>query len=203
VQSAYVYREILRLRDQHPDKPVYAVIADTGASGAYYIAAAADHIYADQASLVGSIGVIMSGFGFTEAIDKLGVERRVMTAGSNKAVLDPFMPQEKDQQQHVQNMLDEIHLQFIAAVKQGRGERLVEGRDEEIFSGLFWTGEKALELGLIDGLGSPGQVSRDVIGVEEMVDYTSRRHPLEDLLGRFGTSIGQSMANALGGITLQ
>lgn len=202
VQSAYVYREIIRLRAKYPKKPVYAVIVDTGASGAYYIAAAADHIYADQASLVGSIGVIMSGFGFTEAIDKLGVERRVMTAGNNKAVLDPFMPQEASQQQHVQNMLNEIHLQFIAAVKQGRGERLITGRDEEIFSGLFWTGEKALELGLIDGLGSPGQVSRDVIGVEEMVNYTPRRHPLEELFGRFGTSIGQSMAKALGGVTL-
>lgn len=202
VQSAYVYREILRLSEKHPEKPVYAVIADTGASGAYYIAAAADYIYADQASLVGSIGVIMSGFGFTEAIDKLGVERRVMTAGTNKAVLDPFLPQESSQQQHVQQMLDEIHQQFISAVKQGRGERLIEGRDDEIFSGLFWTGEKALELGLIDGLGSPGQVSRDVIGVEEMVDYTPRRHPLEELFSRLGTSIGQSMAKALGGVTL-
>ncbi|MDF1629553.1 MAG: signal peptide peptidase SppA [Alcanivoracaceae bacterium] len=203
VQSAYVYREIMRLRDKHPNKPVYAVIVDVGASGAYYIAAAADYIYADQASIVGSIGVIMAGFGFTEAIDKLGVERRVMIAGNNKALLDPFTPVQADQQKHVQNMLDEIHGQFIEAVKQGRGERLTEGRDSEIFSGLFWTGERALELGLIDGLGSPGQVSRDVIGVHEMVDYTPRRHPLDDLLGRLGTSVGQSMANALGGMTVR
>lgn len=203
VQSAYVYREIQRLRGKHPEKPVYAVIVDVGASGAYYIAAAADHIYADQASIVGSIGVIMAGFGFTEAIDKLGVERRVMIAGNNKALMDPFTPVKEEQQRHVQNMLDEIHGQFIDAVKQGRGERLVQGRDGEIFSGLFWTGERALELGLIDGLGSPGQVSRDVIGIDEMVDYTPRRHPLDDLLGRLGTSIGQSMANAFGGMTLR
>ena len=203
VQSAYVYREILRLRDKHPKKPVYAVIVDVGASGAYYIAAAADHIYADQASIVGSIGVIMAGFGFTEAIDKLGVERRVMIAGNNKALMDPFTPVQADQQKHVQGMLDEIHAQFIDAVKQGRGERLTEGRDEEIFSGLFWTGERALELGLIDGLGSPGQVSRDVIGVEEMVDYTPRRHPLDELFGRLGASIGQSMADAFGSMTVR
>ncbi len=203
VQSAYVYREIMRLREKHPNKKVYAVITDIGASGAYYIAAAADEIYADQASLVGSIGVIMAGFGFTEAIDKLGVERRVMTAGENKALMDPFAPLEADQQKHVQNMLDEIHGQFIDAVKQGRGERLVEGRDKEIFSGLFWTGEQARELGLVDGMGSPGQVSRDVIGVEEMVDYTPRRHPLDDLLGKLGTQIGQGIANSLGGVSVR
>lgn len=203
VQSAYVYREILRLREKHPNKKVYAVITDIGASGAYYIAAAADEIYADQASIVGSIGVIMAGFGFTDAIDKLGVERRVMTAGENKALMDPFAPLEASQQQHVQNMLDEIHRQFIDAVKQGRGERLVEGRDKEIFSGLFWTGEQAKELGLVDGLGSPGQVSRDIIGVEEMVDYTPRRHPLDDLLGKLGTQIGQGIANSLGGVSVR
>lgn len=203
VQSAYVYREILRLREKHPNKKVYAVITDIGASGAYYIAAAADEIYADQASIVGSIGVIMAGFGFTDAIDKLGVERRVMTAGENKALMDPFAPLEADQQKHVQNMLNEIHSQFIDAVKQGRGERLVEGRDKEIFSGLFWTGEQAKALGLVDGLGSPGQVSRDVIGVEEMVDYTPRRHPLDDLLGKLGTQIGQGIANSLGGVSVR
>ena len=203
VQSAYVYREIQRLRNKHPKKPVYAVIVDVGASGAYYIAAAADHVYADQASIVGSIGVIMAGFGFAEAIDKLGVERRVMIAGNNKALMDPFTPVQASQQQHVQTMLDEIHGQFIEAVKQGRGERLAQGRDEEIFSGLFWTGEQALALGLIDGLGSPGQVSRDVIGIDDMVDYTPRRHPLDELLGRLGASIGQSLANAFGGMTVR
>ncbi len=203
VQSAYVYREIVRLREKHPNKKVYAVITDIGASGAYYIAAAADEIYADHASIVGSIGVIMAGFGFTEAIDKLGVERRVMTAGDNKALMDPFAPLESGQQKHVQSMLDEIHRQFIDAVKQGRGERLVEGRDKEIFSGLFWTGEQAKALGLVDGHGSPGQVSRDVIGFEQMVDYTPRRHPLDDLLGRLGTQVGQGIANSLGGVSVR
>ena len=203
VQSAYVYREIQRLREKHPNKKVYAVITDIGASGAYYIAAAADEIYADQASIVGSIGVIMAGFGFTDAIEKLGVERRVMTAGENKALMDPFAPLEADQQKHVQNMLDEIHRQFIDAVRQGRGKRLLEGRDKEIFSGLFWTGEQAKALGLVDGFGSPGQVSRDVIGVEEMVDYTPRRHPLDDLLGKLGTQIGLGIANSLGGVSVR
>jgi protease IV len=203
VQSAYVFREIQRLRDKHPKKPVYAVITDMGASGAYYIAAAADHIYADQASIVGSIGVIMASFGFTEAIDKLGIERRVMTAGNNKALLDPFAPVDQGQKAHIQSMLDEIHGQFIAAVKEGRGERLIEGRDEEIFSGLFWTGEQAMALGLVDGLGSPGQVARDVIGIEEMVDYTPRRHPFDQLLSRFGASIGQSLADTLGGASVR
>jgi protease IV len=203
VQSAYVYREINRLRGKHPDKKVYAVITDMGASGAYYIASAADYIYADQASIVGSIGVIMAGFGFAEAIDKLGVERRVMTAGNSKALLDPFAPVEPTQQAHIQTMLDDIHVQFIEAVKQGRDGRLAEGRDDEIFSGLFWTGEQALALGLIDGFGSPGQVSREVIGVDQMTDYTPRRHPLDQLLGRLGTSIGQSLANALGGASVR
>lgn len=203
VQSAYVYREIQRLRALHPHKPVYAVITDMGASGAYYIAAAADQIYADQASIVGSIGVIMAGFGFTEAIDKLGIERRVMTAGKNKALLDPFAPQDGAQQKHVQTMLDEIHQQFIGAVKQGRGERLVADRDEEIFSGLFWTGEQALQLGLVDGFGSTGQVARDVIGVEDVVDYTPRRHPLDELFGRLGAQIGTAIANQLGGVSLR
>jgi len=203
VQSAYVYREIQRLRNKHPNKPVYAVITDIGASGAYYIAAAADHIYADQASIVGSIGVIMAGFGFTEAIDKLGIERRVMIAGDNKALLDPFAPADPSQQAHIQVMLDEIHDQFIDAVKQGRGERLAQGKDAEIFSGLFWTGEQAMTLGLIDGLGSPGQVARDVIGVEEMVDYTFRKHPLDILFGRLGASVGRGLADAFGGVTVR
>ena len=203
VQSGYVYREIKRLREKYPDKKVYAVISDIGASGAYYIAAAADEIYADQASIVGSIGVIMAGFGFTEAIDKLGVERRVMTAGENKALLDPFAPMQKDQQQHVQMMLDDIHQQFIDAVTTGRGERLKAEDHPEIFSGLFWTGDRALALGLVDGLASSGQVARDVVGAEEIVDYTLRPDPFRQLLGRFGASIGAGLMDQLGGSTLR
>lgn len=198
VQSGYVYREIQRLREENPDTKVYAVISDIGASGAYYIASAADEIYADQASIVGSIGVIMAGFGFTDAIDRLGVERRVMTAGDNKALMDPFAPTEPDQQAHVQAMLDEIHQQFIEAVRTGRGDRLQDEAHPEIFSGLFWTGEQALALGLVDGLMSSGQVARDVVGAEEIVDYTPRPDPLRRLLGQFGASIGEGLASHLG-----
>lgn len=197
VQSGYVYREIERLKAENPEKKVYAVIADIGASGAYYIAAAADEIYADPASIVGSIGVIMAGFGFTDAIDRLGVERRVMTAGENKAIMDPFAPVDGTQQVHVQNMLDEIHQQFIDAVKAGRGDRLQDESHPEIFSGLFWTGEQAVALGLVDGLKSSGQVARDVVGAEDIVDYTPRKDPLRDFLGKFGTSIGKGIGSVL------
>ena len=198
VQSNYVYNEIRRLREKYPEKKVYAVITDMGASGAYYIASAADEIYADPASLVGSIGVIMAGFGFEDEIEKVGVERRGMTSGENKAMLDPVSPIAKNQKQHVQKMLDTIHAQFIAAVKEGRGDRLKSDEHPEVFSGLFWTGEEALALGLIDGLKSPGQVARDVIGVEEIEDFTARASPLEEFLKKFGVSIGAGAVDALG-----
>ncbi|MBF5057961.1 peptidase [Alcanivorax sp. 521-1] len=198
VQSNFVYNEIRRLRAEHPDKKLYAAITDMGASGAYYIASAADEIYADPASIVGSIGVIMANFGLQEAADKLGVERRVYTAGENKDLLDPFAPVKEKDREHVQTMLDEIHQQFIGAVKQGRGDRLkVEGHPE-LFSGLFWTGQRALELGLVDGLKSPGQVARDVVGVERTVDYTVSASPLDKVLKKFGVSIGDGLGQALG-----
>jgi protease IV len=198
VQSNYVYNEIRRLREEYPEKKVYAVITDVGASGAYYIASAADEIYADPSSIVGSIGVIMSGFGFEKAIEKLGVERRVQTAGENKAIMDPFEPVNAKEQKHVQVMLDGIHQQFITAVKNGRGDRLKFEQHPEVFSGLFWTGEDALALGLVDGLMSPGQVARDVIGFEEIEDFTARANPLDQFLKRFGVSIGAGVAEALG-----
>ena len=198
MQSGYVYNEIMRLKAKYPEKKVYAVITDVGASGAYYIAAAADEIYVDPASIVGSIGVIMASFGFTEAIEKLGVERRVQTSGENKALMDPFQPQKPEQTAHFQGMLDQIHQQFIDAVKAGRGDRLhVEGHPE-LFSGLVWSGEEAVQLGLADGTGSPGQVARDVVGEEEIVDYSVLPHPLERLLGGFGVSIGKGMGQMLG-----
>ena len=203
VQSAYVYNEIRRLRELHPEKPLYAVITDTGASGAYYIAAAADEIYANESSLVGSIGVIMGSFGFVDAIDKLGIERRVMTAGNNKALLDPFKPVDPQEQKHVQQMLDEVHEQFIVAVKEGRGERLKYQEYPEVFSGLFWSGVQAKELGIIDGFASTGQLARDVVGVEEIVDYTPRRDPFSELFGRFGVKVGEVIGNSLGGMTLR
>ncbi|MBA4721316.1 MAG: signal peptide peptidase SppA [Alcanivorax sp.] len=198
VQSNQVYNEIRRLRETHPEKKVYAAITDTGASGAYYIASAADDIYADPASIVGSIGVIMAGFGLQEAAEKLGVERRVYTAGENKDLMDPFAPVNPAHRRHVQEMLDEIHQQFIAAVKQGRGDRLKVDGHPELFSGLFWTGERALDLGLIDGLKSPGQVARDVIGLDKLVNYTYSPSPVEQLLQRFGVSIGKGLGSSLG-----
>ncbi|SEF38693.1 protease-4 [Alcanivorax sp. DSM 26293] len=198
VQSNQVYNAIKRLRAEYPEKKVYAAITDLGASGAYYIASAADEIYADPASIVGSIGVIMAGFGFQEAADKLGVERRVLTAGENKAVMDPFSPISADDREHMQTMLDEIHQQFITAVKNGRGDRLKADTHPEIFSGLFWTGEKALDLGLVDGLKSPGDVARDVVNLEEMVNYSVSRSPLEEFVRRFGVSIGEGVAKTLG-----
>ncbi|HAZ61341.1 MAG TPA: S49 family peptidase [Gammaproteobacteria bacterium] len=189
VQSGYINDEIMRLRDKHPDIPVYAVISDICASGGYYIAAAADQIWADKASIVGSIGVRMDGFGFVDAIGKLGVERRLHTAGENKAFLDPFLPQNPAEVSHVDGLLDSIHQQFINTVKRGRGERLKD--DPRLFTGLFWTGEQSLELGLIDGLGSASHVARELIGAEEIVDFTPRRTLFEELGVGLGTAAMQ------------
>ncbi|UDL06792.1 S49 family peptidase [Marinobacter sp. CA1] len=192
VQSGYVYDEIRRLREEYPDKKLYAVIADIGASGAYYIAAAADQIYADKASLVGSIGVIGSGFGFTGLMEKLGVERRLYTSGENKAFLDPFSPEKEGEVAFWEEVLETTHEQFIAQVRAGRGDRLVE--DDRLFSGLVWTGEQALELGLIDALGSSSYVARDVVGAEDLVDYTRGGSRLEEFIERLGASVGAGFA---------
>ena len=196
VQSGYVYDEIKRLRALNEDIPVYAVISDIGASGAYYMAAAADEIYADKASLVGSIGVVGSGFGFVGAMEKLGIERRQFTAGEHKGFLDPFQPLNTDEKVFWESVLDTTHKQFIEQVKSGRGEKLAN--DDKLFSGLVWTGEQALELGLIDGLGSSSYVAREVVGHEDIVDFTPRPHPLEAIVGKLGTSIGHGVAAALG-----
>ncbi|PXX90940.1 S49 family peptidase [Marinobacter vulgaris] len=192
VQSGYIYDEIVRLRDEYPDKKLYAVISDIGASGAYYIAAAADEIYADKASLVGSIGVVAGGFGFTGIMEKLGVDRRLYTAGENKAFLDPFSPEEEEEVQFWEGVLETTHSQFIESVRKGRGDRLAD--DERLFSGLIWSGEQALELGLIDGLGSSSHVARQVIGQEDVVDYSRRRSPLQDIVDQFGVSVGSGIA---------
>jgi protease-4 len=191
VQSGYIYDEIMRLKGLNPDIPLYAVITDICASGGYYIASAADEIYADQASMVGSIGVVMNGFGFTDAMDKLGVERRLMTAGTNKGFLDPFSPLKEEEVSHVKGLLGNIHQQFIDAVKSGRGERLSES--PEIFTGLIWTGEQGVQLGLVDALGSSSYVAREVIGNEKIVDFT----PRPDYWERFADRIGMTMANVL------
>jgi protease-4 len=193
VQAAYIYDEINRLREKFPDKPLYAVVTDVCASGCYYAVAAADQIYANPASLVGSIGVLMDGFGFVEGMKKLGVERRLLTAGENKGMLDPFSPLDAKSRQHAQKMLNEVHQQFINAVKEGRGDALKPNK--EIFSGLFWSGAKAKELGLVDEFGSAGSVARDVIGAEEIVDYTLHENIFQRLTQRLGSAIGQSISS--------
>ncbi len=195
VQAGYVYDEIKRLRGEHTKTKVYAVISDLGASGAYYIAAAADEIYADKASLVGSIGVISAGFGFSEAIEKLGVERRLLTAGESKGFLDPFSPLKEKDVAFWQEVLETTHRQFIDQVKAGRGKRLKE--QPELFTGLVWSGEQAVDLGLVDGLGSASYVAREIIGAEKIVDYTPSRTPFDRYLGRFGTSIGHGIGQFL------
>ena len=192
VQSGYIYDEIQRLRKENPDTPLYAVVTDICASGGYYIASAADKIYADKASIVGSIGVRMDNFGFVDAMQKLGIERRTLTAGENKALLDPFMPENEETKAHIQNMLGEIHQQFINAVKQGRGDRL-DTSVEGLFSGLIWTGEAAVKNGLVDELASSSYVAREVIGEETIVDYTVQ----DDILERFAERLGSSVAQVI------
>ena len=192
VQAGYVNDEIKRLKKLHPEKKIYAVITDLCASGGYYIAAAADEIYADKASVVGSIGVVMNGFGFVGAMNKLGVERRLYTAGENKGFLDPFSPQNKGEIKHVNGLLSQIHQQFINVVKEGRGDKLKD--DKKLFSGLVWTGEEALKLGLVDAIGSSSYVAREIIKAEEIVDYTSKPSYLERLADRFGVAAATRLA---------
>lgn len=194
VQSGYINDEIYRLRDKFPEKKLYAVIADLGASGGYYIASAADQIYADKASLVGSIGVISAGFGFNGLMEKLGVDRRLYTSGESKAFLDMFSAQKERDTEFWKSVLAVTHEQFINVVKKGRGDRLLD--DPEIFSGLIWTGEQALEKGLIDGLGSAGYVAREVIGVEDIVDYTIQPNPFESFAKRMGASFSMAIINS-------
>lgn len=199
VQAGYINDEIKRLRAKHPDTPVYAVIGDMCASGCYYVVAAADKIYADKASLVGSIGVLMNGFGFVDTMKKVGVERRLMTAGEHKGFLDPFGPVKPAEAKHAQQMLDEIHRQFIDTIRQGRGTALKETRD--MFSGLFWTGEEAIKMGLVDSLGGASYVAREVIGAEEIVDYTYRENFIDRFARRLGTAMAQTISTDLLGRT--
>jgi len=187
VQAGYINDEIKRLKTKHEGIPVYAVVADMCASGGYYIAVAADKIYADKASIVGSIGVRMDSFGFVGAMNEFGVERRLYTAGTNKGMLDPFLPENPQQVAHIKTMLDVTHQQFINVVKEGRGDRLKDNPD--IFSGLFWTGETAVAMGLVDGLGSASTVARDLIGAEEMVNFTSEKDLIQRLTERVSLSM--------------
>ena len=197
VQSGIVYDEIRRLRGKHPELPLYVVVEDLCASGGYYIASAADKIYVDKASIVGSIGVLMDGFGFTGTMDKLGVERRLLTAGTNKGFLDPFSPQDEKQKEHAQILLGEIHKQFIEVVRQGRGKRLKES--PEMFSGLMWTGSQSISMGLADEFGTVDSVARDVIKAETVLDYSVKENIAERFAKRLGAEMGQSMAFRLFG----
>jgi protease-4 len=194
VQAGYVNDEIRRLRVKYPGIPVYAVVQDLCASGGYYIAVAADKIYVDKASLVGSIGVIMGGFGFVGTIDKLGMERRAYTSGDNKNFLDSFLPEKPEHRAHAERMIGEIHQQFVKVVRQGRGARLKE--TPETFSGLIWTGEKSVELGLADALGSTEYVAREVFNAEKLVNFTVEENYFETLSKRLGTTFGATFARA-------
>ena len=192
VQAGHINDEIRRLRQKHPNIPVYAVVEDICASGGYYVAVAADQIYVDKSSIIGSIGVLMDGFGFTGAMEKLGIERRLLAAGENKGFLDPFSPIEEPQKAHAQNMLSEIHQQFINVVRQGRGNRLKETPD--MFSGLLWIGSKSIDLGLADALGSIEYVAREVIKAEDIVDFTPRENIAERVVRRFGAAMAETLA---------
>ncbi|HRK78314.1 MAG TPA: S49 family peptidase [Thiobacillus sp.] len=191
VQAGQIYDEIRRLRALHPKTPLYAVVDDICASGGYYVAAGADKIFVDKASIVGSIGVLMDGFGFTQTMQKLGVERRLLTAGENKGFLDPFSPVDPRQAAFAKQMLEEIHAQFIGVVREGRGKRLQE--TPEMFSGLVWSGEKSIQLGLADALGNVESVARDVIKAEDIVDYTQREGLAQRLAGRLGASVAKAL----------
>ncbi len=192
VQSQTIYDEMRRLRKKYPDIPLYVVVEDICASGGYYVAAGADRIYVGKASIVGSIGVLMNGFGFTGLMDKLGVERRLITAGKNKGMLDPFSPLEEKDREYVKGLINDIHGQFISVVREGRGKRLKETPD--MFSGIIWTGEKSVELGLADGYGSLDSVARDIIKAEDIVDYTQKEGFAEKVARRFGASVANSLA---------
>ncbi len=194
VQASYIFDEIMRLKQKHESIPVYAVVADIAASGGYFVAAAADRIYVNKSSLVGSIGVRLDAFGFVEMMQKLGIERRLLTAGKDKALFDPFLPEQADQKAHLQAMLDQVHGHFIDAVKQGRGDRLAQ--DEELFSGLIWSGESAIQLGLVDDYGTTNSVARE-LEAEELIDFTPKANFLDRLADRIGTSAGRHISEFL------
>ena len=198
MQAGTINSEIHRLRKKYPQIQLYAVVEDICASGGYYVAVAADQIYVDRASIIGSIGVLMDGFGFTGTMEKLGVERRLLTAGENKGFLDPFSPMNASQREYAQKLLGEIHQQFIEVVRKGRGKRLKEGPDT--YSGLVWTGQKSIELGLADALGSVDYVAREIIKAEKIVDFTPRENIAERFAKRFGAAMGEALLR-VGGAT--
>jgi len=195
VQAGHINDEVKRLRAKYPNIPLYAVVEDICASGGYYVAVAADHIYVDKGSIIGSIGVLMDGFGFTGLMDKLGIERRLLAAGENKGFLDPFSPIRDNQVQYAETMLEEIHKQFITVVREGRGQRLKE--TPELFSGLLWVGTRSVELGLADAIGSVDYVAREVVKAEDIVDFTPRENVAERLARRFGAAMADTLVRAV------
>jgi protease-4 len=202
VQSRYIYKEIKRLRELHPETPMYAVVTDVCASGCYYVVSAADDIYVDDASIIGSIGVRMDSFGFVDAMEKLGIERRLYTAGESKGFLDPFTPSKPADVEHVKLLLTNIHEQFINAVKEGRGDRLKD--NSTLFTGLVWTGAESVPMGLADEIGSTSYVAREVIGAEEIVDFTEKPDIFKRLSDRIGVAmakgLGESFSNGIGSV---
>ena len=201
VQSAYVYDEIKRIKKEHPDLPIHTVVSDICASGCYYIVSATDKIYASPASLIGSIGVIMDSFGFVDTMQKLGVERRLLTAGEHKALLDPFSPAKPSENQYMQGLINQVHQQFISAVKSGRGARLKD--TPEMFSGLVWTGEESVKLGIIDGMGAQDYVAKEIIGAETLVDFTQQERLVDRLAGKLGASLGLGIPELTKGWSLR
>ena len=195
VQSQTIYEEMRRLKKKYPEIPLYAVVEDVCASGGYFVAVGADRIFVSKTSIVGSIGVLMNGFGFTGLMDKLGIDRRLITAGENKGMLDPFSPVEPKDVEHAKKLVNDIHQQFIATVREGRGKRLKETPD--MFSGLIWTGQMSIDLGLADGLGTLDSVARDVIKAEEIVDFSQKEGIAEKFARRFGAAAANTMVEAL------
>lgn len=201
VQSAYIYDEIKKIKKEHVNLPIHAVVSDICASGCYYIVSATDKIFASPASLIGSIGVIMDSFGFVDTMQKLGVERRLLTAGAHKALLDPFSPAKPDENKFMQTLIDQVHQQFIQAVKTGRGSRLKETPD--MFSGLVWTGEESIKLGVIDAIGGDDYVAKEIIGAENLVDFTQQERLVDRIAGKLGASLGLGLKNLATSLTLR
>ncbi len=193
VQSSYIFNEIRKIKSEHPEMPIYAVASDICASGCYFIAAAADKIFVNPSSLIGSIGVIMDGFGFVDTMKMLGVERRLVTAGAHKALMDPFSPANADEKKYMEQVLAQVHQQFISAVKEGRGDRLAD--NDEIFSGLVWTGEQGVKLGLADDFGNDDSVASDIIGAKKRVNFTVQERLLDRLVGKMGASFAHSLSS--------
>jgi protease-4 len=201
VQSSYVYEEIRKIKKEHPKLPIYAVVSDICASGCYFIVSASDKIFVNPSSLVGSIGVIMDGFGFVDVMQKLGVERRLFTAGAHKAMLDPFSPPKEDESRYMQSLLNQVHQQFINAVKAGRGDRLKENPD--MFSGLVWTGEEGVKLGIVDAVGNQDTVAKELIGAEKRVDFSRQEHLLDKIADKLGASFGQAIGSLVQGVSVR